>query len=133
MHALYSSLLPPSAVHHSLFLPHFTPSTIYQLPKPYATVDTPEVKVRGNLIVAGGQDLRVFEIREETAAVPEQGAVEDRQQDGDVDVGDSFFDSAPSDVSVHMHICEAHVSVRRCASRRLSVYTFLRNIRCTAS
>lgn len=98
MHALYSSLLGPSAVHHSLFLPHFTPSTIYPLPKPHTALETPEVKVRGNLIVAGGQDFRVFEIREETAAV-DQPVAEDQGQNGDVDVGDSFFDSAPADVS----------------------------------
>ncbi|BEI92713.1 uncharacterized protein CcaverHIS019_0503410 [Cutaneotrichosporon cavernicola] len=114
MHALYSSLLPPSAIHHSLFLPHFTPSTIYPLPKPHVALEIPEIKVRGNLIVAGGQGLRVFEIREETAAVPDQGATEDRQ-DGDVDVGDSFFDSAPADrapvrfeATLRLHLLTRH-------------------------
>lgn len=126
MHALYSSLLPPSAVHHSLFLPHFTPSTIYQLPKPHAALETPEVKVRGNLIVAGGQDLRVFEIREETAAVQDQAPSE--EQNGDVDLGDSFFDSAPADVSQARRcivLQELMSSVRRCASRRPYAFTFL--------
>ena len=63
MHALHQNLLPASAIYHALFLPNFTPSTIYPLPQP---VNAPEVKVVGNLIVAGGQDLRVFEVREET-------------------------------------------------------------------
>lgn len=72
MHALLSTILPPSAVHHSLFLPNLTPSTIYPLPRPHG--DVPEIKVTGNLIVAGSEDIRVFEIREST--VPVSGPVE---------------------------------------------------------
>ncbi|KAL1407554.1 mRNA cleavage and polyadenylation factor subunit [Vanrija albida] len=104
MYALHSTLLPPSAIHHSLFLANFTPSTIYQLPKPHAAIDGPDVKVVGNLVVAGGQDLRVFEIREE--ARPVQDGANGVTGDDDVpmseqppldDMGDSFFDSAPTD------------------------------------
>lgn len=107
MHALYSTILPPSAIHHSLFLSNFTPSTIYPLPRTHVALEGPEVKVIGNLIVAGGQDLRVFEIREEAVPVRDDGddgAAEDPMamamtQDGGGDMGDSFFDSAPADVS----------------------------------
>lgn len=106
MYALHSTLLPSSAIHHALFLANFTPSTIYQLPKPHAAIDGPDVKVVGNLVVAGGQDLRVFEIREE--ARPVQDGANGVNGDDDVpmseqppldDMGDSFFDSAPTDVS----------------------------------
>ena len=67
MHALHSNLLPPSAIHHALFLPNFTPSTIYPLPTPH--VDGPETTVLGNLVVAGHEDLRVFEIRQLKVAI----------------------------------------------------------------
>jgi cleavage and polyadenylation specificity factor subunit 1 len=96
MYALHSTLLPPSAIHHSLFLPHFTPSTIYPLPKAHAVGDSAEVKVVGNLVVAGGQDLRVFEIREELRPVQEAELPADGTDLPD-DLGDSFFD-APTQV-----------------------------------
>jgi cleavage and polyadenylation specificity factor subunit 1 len=67
MYAIHQTVLPPSAIHHSLFLPNFTPSTIYPVPQPHSP-DAPQVKVVGNLIVAGGNDLRVFEIREAQVA-----------------------------------------------------------------
>jgi cleavage and polyadenylation specificity factor subunit 1 len=106
MQALHSTVLPPSAIHHSLFLPHFTPSTIYALPKPHAALEAPEIKVVGNLVVAGGQDLRVFEIREELRPITEeQGRLlvpAASEQDMPDDMGDSFFDTAPADVSPHM-------------------------------
>lgn len=93
MHAYHSTLLPSSAIHHSLYLAHFTPSTIYPLPKPHAALEVPDVKVVGNLVVAGGQDLRVFEIREESAPLPDDETTVSKQED--MDVGDSFFDAAP--------------------------------------
>ena len=93
MHAYHSTLLPSSAIHHSLYLAHFTPSTIYPLPKPHAALEVPDVKVVGNLVVAGGQDLRVFEIREESTPLPDDESAVPKQED--MDVGDSFFDSAP--------------------------------------
>jgi cleavage and polyadenylation specificity factor subunit 1 len=63
MYAIHQTVLPPSAIHHSLFLPNLTPSTIYPLPQSH-NPDAPQIKVAGNLIVAGGNDLRVFEVRE---------------------------------------------------------------------
>lgn len=106
MHAIHQNLLPSSVIHHSLFLPNFTPSTIYPLPQPHDVLDSADVKVVGNLIVAGGQDLRVFEIREETAPVAAEsvdqgdvanGAVDEEGEIGE-DLGDSFFDNGPSEV-----------------------------------
>ncbi|KAL7421114.1 mRNA cleavage and polyadenylation factor subunit [Cryptotrichosporon argae] len=106
MHALHSTLLPSSAVHHALYLANFTPSTIYPLPLP---PDGSPVQVIGNLVVAGGQDLRVFEIREQTvvdssAAVNGDAVGMDvndviggEEMRGDVEIGDSFFDAAPVD------------------------------------
>lgn len=63
----------------------------------------------GNLVVAGGQDLRVFEIREEAAPVQEQGDVDDGPVGNGSgppldEMGDSFFDSAPADVSRNLCI-----------------------------
>lgn len=104
MHALHQTLLPPSAIHHSLYVAHFTPSTIYPFPSPASS----PVKVVGNLVVAGGQDLRVFEIREQTEI--DQGAlgpidtVEDEhrgEQQRDPALDDGFFDSEPPHVSRH--------------------------------
>jgi hypothetical protein len=97
MFAIHETLLAPSAIHYSLFLPNFTPSTIYPLPRP-SSADAPEVKVLGNLVVAGGQDLRVFEIREESSPIPDA-----REMNGDPvmreeELGDSFFDNGPSEV-----------------------------------
>ncbi|KAK4687316.1 cleavage and polyadenylation specificity factor subunit 1, partial [Tremellales sp. Uapishka_1] len=96
MHALHQNLLPASAIHHSLYLSNFTPSTIYPLPKPHTTVDRPEIRVVGNLVVAGGEDLRVFEIREESVAVVDEkdhGMEGVEGGGGDEDLGDNFFDT----------------------------------------
>lgn len=101
MHALHSTLLPPSSIHHSLFLPNFTPSTIYPLPKSQHA-DSPEVKVTGNLIVAGSQDIRVFEIREQNVAVhealPEDNQLETANGELDGKIEEDFFDNGPSQV-----------------------------------
>ncbi|TYJ59069.1 protein CFT1 [Cryptococcus floricola] len=104
MHALHQTLLPPSSIHHSLFLPHFTPSTIYPLPKPSSALDTQDIRIAGNLIVAGAQVLRVFEIREEKVTIKEEsefleesglgGGTEDLQMG---DLGDGFFDDGHAD------------------------------------
>lgn len=109
MHALHQTLLPSSSIHYSLFLPHFTPSTIYPLPKPPAAVDTPDVKVIGNLVVAGAEALRVFEIREESVPIIEKVKLEEDVAEGKKDVqmeevGDGFFDDGHAEVG-HMHFC----------------------------
>ncbi|WWC91156.1 uncharacterized protein L201_006097 [Kwoniella dendrophila CBS 6074] len=131
MHAFHQTLLPSSSIHHSLFLPNFTPSTIYPLPKPISTnvnsitnndndsdnEDLDHVKVIGNLIVAGGENLRVFEIREfiEYPQQQQQQQInynqikhedgdndnENRDQDEDMEegeerLGDGFFDDGHS-------------------------------------
>lgn len=111
MHALLSTILPPSAVHHSLFLPNFTPSTIYPLPRPHG--DVPEVKVVGNLIVAGSEDIRVFEVRETTVPIQEVPsangsngvngyAVENTKRGGEEIEGmdEDFYDTGPSEVRI---------------------------------
>ena len=91
----------PSSIHHSLFLPNFTPSTIYPLPKSQHA-DSPEVKVTGNLIVAGSQDIRVFEIREQNVAVhealPEDNQLETANGELDGKIEEDFFDNGPSQV-----------------------------------
>ena len=107
MHALLSTVLPPSAVHHSLFLPNFTPSTIYPLPRPHD--DSPEIRVVGNLIVAGSEDIRVFEIRESTIAIPEtptapngaDGTALNDVKGGPEEIDgmdEDFYDTGPSEV-----------------------------------
>ncbi|EIW66021.1 hypothetical protein TREMEDRAFT_70300 [Tremella mesenterica DSM 1558] len=101
MYALHQPLLPSSSVHFSLFLPNFTPSTIYPLPSPHTPYETPPIKVLGNVVVAGGQDLRVFEIREQQVPIPEspredgvdQTKVEKMDEDMADDIGDNFFDT----------------------------------------
>ena len=102
MHALHSTLLPPSAIHHALYLPNFTPSTIYPLPRPHD--DAPEIKVTGNLVVAGGQDIRVFEIREQSIPIADGDVKPDEAVDS---VGDEmeqdFFDNGPAEVRVDNH------------------------------
>lgn len=108
MHALHQTLLPSSSIHHSLFLPHFTPSTIYPLPKPPAVLDTPDVKVIGNLVVAGAEVLRVFEIREESVPIIEKAKLEEDVAEGEKDVqmeevGDGFFDDGHAEVG-RMHL-----------------------------
>ncbi|OCF35639.1 protein CFT1 [Kwoniella heveanensis BCC8398] len=95
MYGLHQTLLPASAIHQSLFLPNFTPSTIYPPPKPHAALDVPEEKVVGNLVVAGGQGLRVFEIREtlEAATSPAEAISGNLDGDqGEESIGDGFFD-----------------------------------------
>jgi cleavage and polyadenylation specificity factor subunit 1 len=87
MQAIHQPLFPGTAVHHSLFLDHFTPSTIYPYPQPawirqYGLSSSEgaegiQIKIVGNLIVAGGSELRVFEVREEPILL------------GDLDEGDS--------------------------------------------
>ena len=104
MHALHSTLLPSSAIHHSLFLPNFTPSTIYPLPTPVTTIDAPDVKVVGNLVVAGGEDFRVFEIREESLVVRERevnglNGIHGVNGDAEVVEGD-FFDTGHAEVRI---------------------------------
>jgi cleavage and polyadenylation specificity factor subunit 1 len=121
MYAIHQNILPSSVVTHSLFLPNFTPSTIYPLPQLHDALDAAQIKVVGNLIVAGGQDLRVFEIREEIAPVTEdndlvaddvtggpysngisagRGPGDEEGEIGE-DVGDSFFDNGPSEVCIN--------------------------------
>ena len=131
MHALHSTLLPPSAVRHSLYLPNFTPSTIYPLPTSHYPT-APEIKVVGNLIVAGGEDLRVFEIRETTRPIlPEaNGDVANGAQEtepGELEAGEEieedYFDTGPSEVRSNVyasylaHLCREHrSSMRHCAN-----------------
>ena len=107
MHALHSTLLPSSVICHSLFLRNFTPSTIYPIPRPVTAVDLPDIRVVGNLVVAGGEDLRVFEIREES--VPVSGG-ETNEVNGEMNgngemVEEDFFDTG-------------HAEVRACAAGR---------------
>ena len=81
MQAIHQPLIPGTGIRHSLFLEHFTPSTIYPYPQPAwvgqyglsSSDDTsgPKIKIVGNLIVAGGPDLRVFELREEPVLLDE--------------------------------------------------------------
>jgi cleavage and polyadenylation specificity factor subunit 1 len=59
-----------------------------------------DVEVVGNLVVAGGADLRVFEVRESKVAVVENGAGGEHD-DGDVkqELGD-YLDTAPVKVCI---------------------------------
>ena len=121
MYAIHQNILPSSVITHSLFLPNFTPSTIYPLPQSHDALDAAQVKVVGNLIVAGGQDLRVFEVREETAPVAASSGVpndanqtngngtavrvdvvggDDEEGEIGEDLGDSFFDNGPLEVCI---------------------------------
>jgi len=110
MHALHSTLLPSSAIYHSLFLPNFTPSTIYPLPISIATrSDAPDVHVVGNLVVAGGEDLRVFEIREEIIPIRESevngvnGNGDGNGMNGDAEgMEEDFFDTGHADVRIEI-------------------------------
>lgn len=145
MYAIHSTLLAPSAVHHTLYLPHFTPSTIYPLPRA-STSTAPDVKVVGNLIVGGLSDLRVFEIREEERPVLPaiqsgsdanglSGAAASQAGDAGLDpaagmmvdgqeVGDSFFDTGPSQVRLKLACivsCEAIIRHERNALRTDSI------------
>lgn len=109
MYAIHQTVLPPSAIHQSLYLPNFTPSTIYPLPQAHSP-DAPQVKVVGNLIVAGGNDLRVFEIREsQSALIPDSkhtngtnGTLEGASdEEGEIEEGmeEDFYDIGHSEVS----------------------------------
>jgi cleavage and polyadenylation specificity factor subunit 1 len=135
MHAFHQTLLPASAIHHSLFLPNFTPSTIYPLPRPHTEQDEPEVKVIGNLIVAGGEDLRVFEIRELLVPLLDVQK-EDTTDIGDVkmdDVGDGFMEGAHVDVCVTVsHRCGPTdtCSELLCDMKRRDIYICYANITC---
>lgn len=86
MQAIHQTLLPGTAIYHSLFLEHFTPSTIYPYPQPsylrqygVGSSSSPEdsehlqIKIVGNLIAAGGSELRVFEVRQEPLLMAEKG------------------------------------------------------------
>ena len=110
MHALHSTLLPPSAVRHSLYLANFTPSTIYPLPTSHDP-SAAEIKVTGNLILAGGEDIRVFEIRETTRpvlgakanlngtdALPKKSEVEPGELEAGEEIEEDYFDIGPSEV-----------------------------------
>ena len=110
MYAIHQTVLPPSAIHHSLFLPNFTPSTIYPLPQAH-NPDAPQVKVVGNLIVAGGNDLRVFEIRESQIASTSsssskrangvdglQGAMSDEEGEIEEGMEEDFYDIGHAEV-----------------------------------
>lgn len=119
MYAIHQTVLPPSAVHHSLYLPNFTPSTIYPLPQSHDP-DAPQVKVVGNLIVAGGNDLRVFEIREsQTALLPDAkhsnsatGGLEGASdEEGEIEEGmeEDFYDIG------HLEVCMLVTSLRSIA------------------
>lgn len=116
MYAIHETLLPSSAIHHCLYLQHFTPSTIYDLPRPSSSrvqLAAQDVKIIGNLVVAGGSDLRVYEISEGrvpvlavndgldgTDGAGEVSGIEDVAMDADADMGDSFFASGPLKVCI---------------------------------
>ncbi|WWD21338.1 protein CFT1 [Kwoniella shandongensis] len=122
MHAIHQTLLPPSSVHFSLFLPNFTPSTIYPLPKPPTAIDTNDIKVAGNLIVAGGENLRVFEIREEQIPIAAErsdegvNGVNEAVVVGDAELGDGFFDDGRAERALlkyettrRLHLLSQHI------------------------
>ncbi len=63
--------------------PNFTPSTIpASRPQDDGAGPSTEIKVVGNLVVAGGQDLRVFEIREVTLPVARPSELSDVSAQG---------------------------------------------------
>lgn len=109
MYAIHQTLLPPSSIHHTLFLPNFTPSTIYPLPQPH-NPDAPQVSVVGNLIVAGGNDLRVFEIREsqvpllssasEVNGVNGHGDGSDEEGEIEEGIEEDFYDTGHAEVCI---------------------------------
>jgi len=114
MYAIHQTVLPPSAIHHSLYLPNFTPSTIYPLPQSHIP-GAPQFKVVGNLIVAGGNDLRVFEIREsQTALIPDLkrpngangtfGGASDEEGEIEEGMEEDFYDVG------HSEVCPSFVS-----------------------
>ena len=120
MYAIHQTVLPPSAIHHSLFLPNFTPSTIYPSPQAH-NPDAPQVKVVGNLIVAGGNDLRVFEIRESQIASTSssssqrvdggnglQGAMSDEEGEIEEGMEEDFFDIGHAEVRYNFAGCTVY-------------------------
>ncbi len=89
MQAIHSTLLESSSIHHAVFLPHFTPSTIYPFPQPRRRTpgvldSTLEIRVVGNVVVAGGSDLRVFEVRQEPILLGEDQRVKDEAANEEV-------------------------------------------------
>lgn len=118
MQAIHQPLIPETGIRHSLFLEHFTPSTIYPYPQPawvrrYGLSssddpDGPRIKIIGNLIVAGGSELRVFEVREEPVLLEEQNDLgvqldakgdriqDDEQMDADMGDDEGFRNMAPA-------------------------------------
>jgi cleavage and polyadenylation specificity factor subunit 1 len=123
MQAIHQPLIPETGIRHSLFLEHFTPSTIYPYPQPawvrrYGLSssddpDGPRIKITGNLIVAGGSELRVFEVREEPVLLGEQNGQDageqlggqneriqdDQQMDADMGDDEGFRNMATSGVT----------------------------------
>jgi hypothetical protein len=83
-YALLNTLVPPSGVSHSVFLP-FAPSCHYPLPARPSSFgfSSPPGRVVTNLVVARGRRLRVFEVREEESEL-EYDAVERARREGDV-------------------------------------------------
>jgi cleavage and polyadenylation specificity factor subunit 1 len=132
MQAIHQPLIHGTGIRHSLFLEHFTPSTIYPYPQPAwirqyglsssGEMDGPKIRIVGNLIVAGGPDLRVFEVREEPVLldehdeeVKEAGAaararVEAEQRiEMDVEEDDGFRNIGETDVvqvSLILPVCD---------------------------
>lgn len=127
MQAIHQPLVHGTAVHHALYMEHFTPSTIYPYPQPawvrqygqdvnngdqspqsqqkngapnthnISTVNggskSSALTIQGNLIVAGGSDLRVFEVRREPIGL--------RGSDGEDDTKDlQQAESAMGDVEM---------------------------------
>lgn len=135
MYALHQTVLPPSAVHHSLFLPNFTPSTIYPAPQPHSP-DAPQVKVVGNLIVAGGNDLRVFEIREAQVAVLSEtsNGVKRREassdEEGEIEEGmeEDFYDTGHAEVCIYVMPTVSH----KWLTRRLPLSSTRRRESCSS-
>ncbi len=133
MHALHSTLLPSSAIFYSLYLPNFTPSTIYQLPRPAKTVDAPDVTVLGNLVLAGGEDLRVFEIREESVPIREREVNNVNGVNGDSEmVEEDFFDTGHAEVRCYAWVptLTDGSSEHLCDMRRPDDCTYLLAINC---
>ena len=135
MQAIHQPLIPETGIRHSLFLEHFTPSTIYPYPQPawvrrYGLSssddpDGPRINIIGNLIVAGGSELRVFEVREEPVLLGEQNEREARGQlDGKTDriQDDEQMDADMGDDEGFRNIAsagteEVSLTSRKCISR----------------
>jgi len=101
MYAIHQTLLPSSAINFTLFLQHFTPSTIYPIPKPSSSrVQLEDVQVVGNLVVAGGADLRVFEVRESKVPVVDGASDGEAEEEVKGEYGDSYLESGPAKVCI---------------------------------